>query len=200
MYDQDYYEDGILTGKSCYENYRWIPGLTIPMAMTMIDYLGMKRNASVLDFGCAKGYLTKALRWLSRDAQGYDTSVYALANADPEIKPFVSVSIPFQKFKYCIAKDVFEHIDADSLAKTLEKSINAKMLFAVIPLGDDGTYRAPVNNLDPSHITCEPEEWWQQFFYRCGWMTNKFTLRIDGIKDKYYKKYPKAHGFFTLVK
>lgn len=70
MYDREYFEYGVETGKSNYQNYRWIPELTIPMAMTIIDLLGIKPNESVLDYGCAKGYLVKALRMLHRNAWG----------------------------------------------------------------------------------------------------------------------------------
>lgn len=201
MYDKDYFENGILTGKSCYENYRWIPELTIPLAMTIIDYLGIERHASILDFGCAKGYLVKAFRWLGRRAYGYDISEYALRNADTEVlywlKPEHS---EHRKFNYCIAKDVFEHIEVDHLAVILDRYINSKTLFAIIPLGEDNLYRAPANNQDSSHITCMPGEWWENFFHRCGWAVKSTQYRIDGIKDKYYERYPNSHGFFTITK
>ena len=34
-YNQDYFERGIELGISGYNNYRWMPEFTIPMAMTM---------------------------------------------------------------------------------------------------------------------------------------------------------------------
>ena len=34
-YDKDYYENGVAKGISGYENYRWIPELTYPMAYTI---------------------------------------------------------------------------------------------------------------------------------------------------------------------
>ena len=84
-YDEDYFENGIKTGKSCYENYRWLPELTIPMAMTIIDLLKIQRFETVLDFGCAKGYLVKAFKLLYRNAFGVDASPYAIANCDSEV-------------------------------------------------------------------------------------------------------------------
>ncbi len=83
VYDADYYERGVESGKSCYSNYRWLPELTIPMAMVLIDTLGIRPGAGqrVLDFGCAKGFVTKALRMLRRDAWGIDISRYALSQA-----------------------------------------------------------------------------------------------------------------------
>lgn len=89
MYGEDYFERGIQTGISLYENYRWMPELTIPFAMRIIDYLHIERGESILDVGCAKGYLVKAFKWLGRDAYGIDISSYAINNADTEIKSYV---------------------------------------------------------------------------------------------------------------
>ena len=201
FFDADYFERGLETGKSCYQVYRWIPELTIPMAMTIIDYLGIKRGQKVLDFGCSKGFLVKALRMLGRDAWGFDVSQYAIENADPTIRDYCKLmgtenGTP-EQFHFCVAKDVLEHIPEAVLAVTLQE-IRATTLFAVIPLGENGTYRAPANNIDKSHVVCRPEAWWVDKFEACGWKAVWFTWRVPGIKDSYYDNFPTAHGFFTL--
>ena len=119
QYDAEYYERGTLTGKSLYRDYRWLPEATIPMAMAMIDVLGIPRHASVLDVGCAKGYLVKALRWLGREAYGYDVSEYAIAHADPEVANVVGAVPPQKVFDYAIAKDVLEHFTPDDVQEFL---------------------------------------------------------------------------------
>jgi SAM-dependent methyltransferase len=206
IYNRDYFERGLETGKSCYQNYRWIPELTIPMAMTIIDFLDLKPGHQILDFGCAKGYLVKALRWLNREAWGIDISNYAIDNCDPEVKDFCyrnNGSVPYMiswrdaPFDWCIAKDVFEHIGIDWLECFLISRI-ATRYFVIVPLGDYGEFRAPANNLDTTHITCMTENQWSNFFYKLGFQIEDFRYRIDGIKDSYYQKYPTAHGFFTL--
>jgi SAM-dependent methyltransferase len=194
-YDRDYYEAGIESGKSCYQNFRWVPELTIPMAMTMIDLLGIKRDQSVLDFGCAKGYLVRALRMLYRDAWGVDISDYALKHVDPEVKMYCHpVSALRREFDFCIAKDVFEHIPVDELKGVLE-SINAKILFAIIPLGGKGKYFAEANNFDKSHVTCQSDDWWEDCLNKAGWRSISYHYSVPGIKD-HYSHIPNAHGFF----
>ena len=84
-YDADYFERGLESGKSCYQNYRWVPELTIPMTMTIIDYLKIPRGAKILDYGCAKGYLVRSMELLGRPAWGLDTSPYAIENLHPNI-------------------------------------------------------------------------------------------------------------------
>ena len=60
IYDKNYYECGIESGKSLYTNYRWMPELTIPMCSRMIEHLKISSRDKILDFGCAKGYSVKA--------------------------------------------------------------------------------------------------------------------------------------------
>jgi len=201
FYDQDYYERGLETGKSCYQNYRWIPELTIPMAMAIIDYLDIKPNQKILDYGCAKGFLVKAFRWLRREAWGVDVSEYALSNCDSEVQEYCLSPADYDYFgpdlvDVVIAKDVFEHISLTVLSDIVSE--RDCLIFAVIPLGDNGTYRAPANNMDPTHITCMDEDEWKAFFNHHNLIVEQFTFKVDGIKDSYYDQYPTAHGFFTL--
>ena len=208
IYDRDYYERGLETGKSCYQNYRWVPELTIPMAMAMIDLLGIKRGQTVLDYGCAFGFLVKALRLLGRKAWGVDISTYAIENADPSEHCFLKAGnylhgkaafLQSLHSDFCIAKDVFEHIPYSEIVEVFEW-INADTMFAIIPLGENDKYRAPANNLDVTHKICKDETWWTNLLEKNGWELQDFTFRIEGIKDSYYEKHPKAHGFFTLEK
>jgi SAM-dependent methyltransferase len=207
VYDESYFECGIESGVSLYQNYRWIPELTIPMTMTIIDFLGIKRGQTVLDFGCAKGYVVKALRLLYRNAWGVDISRYAIKSVDPDTKLFcalksgpcyVNVKHGFPRsFDFCIAKDVFEHLSVPELSEELY-TIPSDQVFAVIPLGENGKYRAPANDLDVTHQICRTEQWWCEFFLSQGWIVKDVRLSIQGIKDHYYDNFYNAHGFFTI--
>jgi SAM-dependent methyltransferase len=204
FYNQDYYERGIESGKSCYQNYRWVPELTVPMAMTIIEFLGLKRQDQILDFGCAKGYLVKALRMLHRQAWGVDISDYALSQVPSDTAEYCCLagggpSFFPRMYDYGIAKDVFEHIPEEELPTVLQE-LPAVFLFAVIPLGDKGVYRAKANNFDTSHVVCKDEKWWEQMFLQNNWTLHWKGFRVDGIKDSYYPHSPTGHGFFILKK
>lgn len=195
-FDKDYYMRGIESGKSNYQNYRWIPELTIPLAMTIIDLLEIKKGEIVLDFGCAFGYLVKAFRLLHRQAYGCDTSKYAMDNIDPSVRDFCDLSSGYDRYDYCIAKDVFEHIPKKQIISTLKK-INSDRLFAVIPLGSDGKYYAHANNFDKSHVICEDSNWWAYTIEKAGWGIENYFDSVEGIKDSYKKG---THGFFIATK
>lgn len=198
VYDEDYYKRGIETDKSCYFDYHWLPENTMSLAMTMIDYLGIEKDHAILDYGCSLGYLVKAFRLLHRKAWGVDISEYAISNVDPSVAQYCTLlpEILDTNFDFCIAKDVFEHIEENELPRTLN-SINTNILFAVIPLGENGKYRAKANNFDITHVTCKPEKWWINLFTKNGWYLKDFLFQIPGIKDS-YNKILGAHGFFTL--
>ena len=210
VFDEDYYEHGIESGKSLYQNYRWMPEATMSMAMAIIDYLHIRPRDSVFEIGCAKGYLIKALHLLHRkSACGVDISPYAIDNIDPAVEgscwlirradDMVRGSSGLD-FDMCIAKDVFEHIEEDEIGSYLH-CVPAKRIFVCVPLGDgDNGFRAKPNNLDVTHVTCKPEQWWHQKFESYGWRVYTFTFRVDGIKESYYKRYPEGHGFFVLDK
>lgn len=202
-YNEAYFERGLEENVSLYQNYRWIPEMTIPMVMTIIDYLEIKRNETVLDFGCAKGYMVKAFRLLYRKAWGIDVSEYAIRAGNSEycyIKngSIAPNSVP-DHFDYCIAKDVFEHLSLPALLEEVNWiRNNCNMLFAVIPLGDGINFDCPINDKDITHVLKHGANWWKSIFAESKWNLLDFTYRIDGIKDGYYEKYPEAHGFFTL--
>jgi SAM-dependent methyltransferase len=202
FYDADYFERGIESGKSCYQNYRWVPELTVPMAMTILEFLNITRKDIVLDFGCAKGFLVKAMRLLHRQVWGVDISKYAISCVPQDATQFCKLAgekltgFPLS-FDICIAKDVFEHISEEEIDQVL-LNMPARKIFAVIPLGDSGVYRAKANNYDTSHVLCKDEKWWETTFTRTGWENTWSSFRLDGIKDSYYQHSPHAHGFFLI--
>lgn len=211
IYNKDYYENGIVKGISCYENYRWIPELTYPMAHAIVNLLKIDKKHKVLEFGCAHGFLVKALNDFGIETYGVDISEYAISNAPSEIRDKLallkkndienaikSFNIS-SKFDYVIAKDVFEHIEPDELKKILtDLSKFTKSLLVVVPLGDDGKYRINSYALDKTHVIAENEDWWKDIFTSNNFKVEFFSHKIDGIKDKWLTINEKGNGFFIL--
>ena len=208
FYDASYFDRGIESKKSCYTNYQWLPELTIPMAYKIIKSLDISENDTILDFGCSKGYLVKALRKLDINAFGVDVSNYAIKNCDIKIKKYCKLMteknyLPFKKkfFDIVITKDVLEHLTLSQIKIFLKKyhSLSRKM-FHVIPLGDNGIFRIDEYHLDKSHLQMQDEKWWKNVFKSCGWKVSKFEYKVNGIKDNWYKNNKKGNAFITLKK
>lgn len=160
VFDSDYYLRGPETGKSNYEDYRWLPDATLAMACYIQRYLGIKggeRPNSVLDYGCARGYLVKALRMLTIEAYGYDVSQWAIENCDPSVKDYVSTKADLYPMSYdfVIAKDVLEHLTREQLQDTVPRLMAAatKAMMIIVPLTaeDSGPYLCPKDEKDPTH-------------------------------------------------
>jgi len=207
LYDEDYFENGIKTGKSCYSNYRWLPGLTMSMAKAIVQHLSLDTSDRVLDYGCSKGFLVKALRKMDIDAYGCDLSLYAISNCDPEISSLCKLiterdALPYDDdfFDYIITKDVLEHIPEERLTELIQlASTKAKRMFHIIPLGnDDGSFVIPAYSDDPTHVTIKTADWWKNLFTKNGWVLESFSYCVPGIKDRWFEFGPRGNGFFVL--
>jgi len=201
LFNEDYYENGVQLGISGYTNYHWMPKLTIPMCEKIIEYLCIKKNEKILDFGCAKGFIVKAFRDLGYDCYGTDISDYAISQAPDEIKSRLCLLDNLnleQQFQTIIAKDVFEHIEPEILSGILQKLRPAcDKLFCVVPLGDGKKYIIPEYENDITHIIREDREWWINFFEENEMKVQYFSYLMDGIKDN-WSHYPKGNGCFIL--
>lgn len=195
-FDRDYYENGPATGKSLYENYHYIPERTEPTARYLrMLYPGL----SMLDFGCAKGFLVKALRDMGVEAYGYDISEYAVTHCMPEVSAYLSTSEP-HKCDVVIGKDVLEHIPKTELHKVLsDLSRNHTYGLFVVPLGDSGEYRIPCYHDDPSHVVVENEAFWKAAFIKVGWKIQNMSYDISKFKAHWLKHHKKGNAVFSLL-
>lgn len=211
LFDYTYYERGVQEKKSLYENYRWMPELTLCMAHYLIMDLPINENDRVLDFGCAKGFLVKALRMLGIDAYGVDVSEYAIQNVTPDqwcsqcCRVMLNWELPFpgMKFDWIIAKDVLEHLTEYELNRFLSfAKVHSNKMLTVIPLGEQLNGKAkfivPNYENDISHILRKPKEWWIRKFNESGWKVLSFSYNMRAIKENWTVPYPKGNGFFIL--
>lgn len=202
-YDADYFLRGKETGKSLYHNYRWLPKLTVPMAEQIALHCEIELDQSVLDFGCARGYLVKALRSLGYNAMGYDVSEWALKNCDPEVKDLVTGDWPPPiKPDWIIAKDVLEHVPIYNITRTLQKLATAAQrgVFIVVPLAakDGNQYVVPEYEADITHCLRWTMALWLSEIMGAfdeGWEVSA-RYRIAGIKDN-YSQFARGNGFIT---
>lgn len=212
FFNADYYLNGPKTGKSCYVNYSWKPEISVPQAEGLSQYLGFSKSDSILDYGCARGYLVKALKALGFNAKGVDVSEWAINNSEPSVRKELkaiksTLEIPNaqdskKKFDWLVSLDVFEHIPAKELKGVLrDLHSRAKKVFAVIPLaktGLNGCFVTEDHHEDPSHVTILDKYHWIKLFKKAGWNLEKYTEEIPNLKEKWTKQYPGSYGFFTL--
>lgn len=203
IYDAEYFLHGKESGKSLYQDYRWLDELTTPMCLAIVRHCGIRLGLdTVLDFGCARGYTVKALRRLGHPAYGFDVSEWAIKNADEEIKDCLTLDpeVAFAKdtgYAWVIAKDVLEHVHA--AADEVSRLMNAarRGVFAVVPLSpvDGEPYVIAEYEKDVTHIHRMTLASWVRLFVRPGWSIDA-RYRVEGVKEN-YSQYETGNGFIT---
>lgn len=210
QYDRTYYENGVAARVSGYTNYHWRPEYSLPFAAALKRrFIGRPTEedpARVLDYGCAKGFLVKALRLLKVNAWGYDISHYAIENCDPVVKEFVSSEMRKlgQMFSVIVSKDVLEHVPHGDIGKVLFNISNALryrgVIVVTVPLGDNDQYRIREYELDATHRIRENEEWWIKTFEAAGLFCDDFYYDFPGAKDHWLSVNPIGNATFILRK
>ena len=211
LYDENYFERGLQLGISGYTSYSWMPDLTLKMAKFLIEDLKLS-NQIVLDFGCAKGYLVKALRMHGINAYGYDASEYATSEAPEEIKNycFCEKNYTIEKvlfennINFVISKDVFEHLEEDSLIKLLWniKNSGVNSIYVVVPISkfDNEKYIIQSYENDKTHILRKSAEWWEATLMSNLDFEIIMSSRIHGPVKENWTKTHKDGNLFILLK
>lgn len=210
-YDEEYFLRGQETGRSNYTNYRWLPELTIPLAERIKKVVGMSGGQFVLDYGCGRGYLVRALREIGMNAFGVDVSQWAIENCDESVRQFVSSdcsesNMCKRMFHWIVCKDVLEHIEPAALVETVKMFIRVmrRGAFIIVPLADPATldYVAPQDRSDPTHVIRWTMHGWLAFFQSVidemkEDVVASGSYRVRGIKQL-ADPHPKSTGFFSL--
>lgn len=188
-FTEDYYMRGPQTGLSNYVNYSWVPELTRPFAAHLKAHWGCKPGETFLDFGCARGYVVRAMRELGLAGFGVDISDWAVENCDPVVSPFIRKIPQYPHFDYILAKDVLEHVPSAELATTIGELVGMtrEALMIIVPLvrkpGDD--YIRLEDRSDSTHVTRWTLEQWMlavcTHAFGCGKIV-RGSWSIPGLK------------------
>jgi SAM-dependent methyltransferase len=126
FYDRAYFDGA---GKSNYCGYSIDSSPFAAQADAIVALLReYALDGPVLDVGCAKGYLVYVLRQRGIEAYGVDWSPYAIAAADPDVRPHLTQSsahhLPFadRRFALVVTFDVLEHMDLGFARRALTET------------------------------------------------------------------------------
>jgi len=169
IFDKDYFENGVATKKSNYQDYSW-QRLGSQFQRTARHIVDLFKPERTLDVGCAKGFLVKALDELGVDAYGIDPSVYAVSNAHPDVGDKINLdsaqSIPYpdNTFDVVTCFDVMEHVPLKEVTKTLKELLRVSKEWVIIRVM---THEVE-GDLDSSHETIRDREWWTERIEKAG--------------------------------
>ena len=117
---------------------------------------------TVLDAGCAKGFLVAALRERGVEAYGIDYSDYAVANAPEAVRPYVkvgSITDPIEgRFDLITCIEVIEHLPRPELNKAVAALCQATDRLVLSSTGEGEHFG------EPSHLSLQSPENWTALF------------------------------------
>lgn len=152
---------------------------------------------TVLDAGCALGFLVAALRDRGVDAYGIDISEYAISRVREDIRPFCKVGSLTEKlpeglpetFDLVTSIEVLEHLYAEDGSKAIQNlcSLTDTVLFSSSP--DDFE--------EPTHVNVQQRECWSRLFFENGF-TDDITYRPDYVAE-HAILFRKSTDFVRLV-
>jgi SAM-dependent methyltransferase len=126
--------------------------------------------SSVLDAGCAMGFLVEKLRERGIEAWGVDISEYAIGEVAPAVNEYCwvgSVTEPFpSRYDLIVSIEVLEHLPPKD-AETAVANLSA--------FSDDVLFSStPYDYKEASHFNVQPVEYWAELFAKHG-----FTRDVD---------------------
>ena len=158
LYNEDYYKTGnyknYLSKRKRYE--KTAEELVHLLKQIKLD----NRDASILDYGCATGFLLDGFTKLGfKNTNGYDISEWALSNVS-DSHNIINMNKQNQ-FDLMTMLDVLEHMPDNEIVEAFN-SIKTKVLIVRIPVSVNGgeSFHLEVSRADPTHINCKEKQDW----------------------------------------
>jgi SAM-dependent methyltransferase len=163
-YDEHYFATGC--GRK-YERNAWWLDFFQGIADNII---AERAPASVLDVGCAMGFLVEGFRNRGVAAYGIDISEYALDEAAEAVRPFVALGsatdpLPSafpERFDLVTCIEVLEHLSPAECDEAVARmcALTDAVLFS----------STPSDHAEVTHVNVQPPEYWAGLFARHGFL------------------------------
>ena len=165
LYNAEYYHSGC--GPIPYEEpEHWVNFFGMIADRIVADI----HPKTVLDAGCAMGYLVAALRDRGVEAYGVDISAYAISKVREDVRPFCKVGslteplpagLP-DRYDLVVTIEVLEHLYAEDGRQAIRNlcQLTDKVLFTSTP--DDF--------IEPTHVNVQQREYWCRTFFENGFV------------------------------
>ena len=162
-----------------YGGFNYHPRFWQPVVPTFQEYYYLNANSSLLDVGCAKGFMMHDFAEIipGITVKGVDISEYAVANALEDMRPHCQVanaiSLPFadKSFDLIISVTTLHNLERDELAVALREIERVKRKHSFITLdayrNDEERARMEAWNLTAKTMMHVDE--WKQFFKEIGY-------------------------------
>ncbi len=169
-FDREYFDGDRTQG---YGGYRY-DGRWISVAKRIREFYGLKAGDRILDIGCAKGFLLHDLAEVVNGVAiaGLDISEYALANALPDVRPYLirgtadALPFPDGSFDVVISINTIHNLELDRCRQALREIERVSRRYKYIQV-DSWCNEEQRRNFERWVLTAqtyfEPDGWRQLF-------------------------------------
>jgi ubiquinone/menaquinone biosynthesis C-methylase UbiE len=172
----EYYDGERLTG---YGGYRYHPRFWQETVKRFRDYYNLAPKSSLLDVGCAKGFMLHDFKELMPELQiaGLDISEYGIANALEDVKPYLQVGsaiklpYPDKSFDLVICINTVHNLPLEECKQALREiqRVTRKHAFVTMDAWRNDAERASLMKWNLTALTYMHVEEWQKLFKEVGY-------------------------------
>lgn len=158
-----------------------------PVIPDFQKHWNLSENSSILDVGCAKGFMLHDFRELipGITVQGVDISSYAIENSMDDVKPFLQVAnavdLPYEdkSFDVVISITTLHNLERDDLIKALREIERIAKVGSFITVdayyNDEEKSRMDAWNLTAKTVLHADE--WRELFSTAGYTGDYYWFR-----------------------
>jgi len=176
QFDKEFFDGDRRTG---YGGFTYHPRFWQPVIPTLQSHFNLTAGSSVLDVGCAKGFMMHDLAALIPGVtiKGVDVSAYAIEHAIESMRPHVSVgdarALPFedQSFDVVISINTIHNLERQDLIKALREieRVNRRGAFITVDAYRTDEERRRMEAWNLTARTILPVEGWKDLFAEAGY-------------------------------
>ena len=145
-------------------------------AAKMCAHYRLRPGDTVLEIGCAKGYMLVEFHKLGMQVAGIDASAYAVENAHPDVRDYIRqgdiCKLPFSDgtFDLVFGKDVLEHNPEPEVRKAILECMRVSKgpTFFEMCVGRTPLEFQSMKEWDATYKTTQTPEWWDSLFQEMG--------------------------------
>jgi len=204
-FEEDYFKSG---ENSNYTNYQSCNGVVRNMGEVIYNTIRAFKIdiKSMLDVGCAYGFLVHYFQEKGIDSHGCDVSNYALSQAHEAIKGRLTVAYlpelkiePARDYDLIVASEVLEHLYFEDIRPAVKKMVELanKICIFTIAISTGNDFDEDPN--DKTHISMLTRESWDKVFDDLG-LTRNYEMEKHLSEQHFSKSIGWSNRFIVIIK
>jgi SAM-dependent methyltransferase len=176
QFGREYFDGSRDTG---YGGFSYHPRFWEPVIPQFVDHFGITAQSSVLDVGCAKGFMLHDFQRLvpGLTVSGVDISDYAIEHAVEDVQPYLQVanaaSLPFEddSFDFVFSINTVHNLDREECAQALREIERVARLgsFVTLDAYRDDVEKKRMYQWNLTGLTIMSATEWETFFEAIGY-------------------------------